>query len=167
MDVPWPWPPCIFSSFLLLSLALPGMEVNRAGFDLLFPPLGGWLVLSKIFPPSWMLGGAGVFVKLSEREGFRGVQFADFKVSLQLPISSHLRERDKMLLRAIFVDVFGTDSFLVRPRRMMFPVNFVAKRWRWSFVSGVYLSTFRWPRRLLWRGWFPGLSSGGAWVLVG
>ena len=36
-----------------------------------------------------------VFVKLAEREGFRGVEFADSKGSLQLLISSHLREREK------------------------------------------------------------------------
>ena len=42
-----------------------------------------------------------VFSKLSEREGFLGGEFADFQGSLQLLTSSHLRERDKMLLRAI------------------------------------------------------------------
>ena len=42
-----------------------------------------------------------VFPKLSERKGFRGVEFADLKSSVQLLTSSHLRERDKMLLRAI------------------------------------------------------------------
>ena len=39
-----------------------------------------------------------VFAQLAVREGFRGVQFADFEGSLQLLISSHLRERDNMLL---------------------------------------------------------------------
>ena len=43
----------------------------------------------------------GVFAKLSERKGFRGVEYADFQGSSQLRTSSHLRERDKMLLRAI------------------------------------------------------------------
>ena len=43
-----------------------------------------------------------VFAKLSERKGFGSVEFADFQGSLQLLTSSHLRERDKMLLRAIF-----------------------------------------------------------------
>ena len=37
-----------------------------------------------------------------------------------------LRERDKMLLRPFFcVGEFGTDSFLARPRRKMFPAVFV------------------------------------------
>ena len=36
---------------------------------------------------------------ISERKGFLGAEFADVEGSLQLLISSHLRERDKMLLR--------------------------------------------------------------------
>ena len=32
--------PCIFCSFLLLSMALPGMGMNEAGCDLLFLPFG-------------------------------------------------------------------------------------------------------------------------------
>ena len=42
-----------------------------------------------------------VFSKLSERKGFGGAEFADLKGSLQLLNSTHLRDRDKMLLRAI------------------------------------------------------------------
>ena len=37
-----------------------------------------------------------VFAKLSERKGFLGGEYADFKGSLQLLTSSHLRERDIM-----------------------------------------------------------------------
>ena len=47
---------------------------------------------------AWRLS---VFAKLSERKGFFGAEFSDFQSSLQLLTSSHLRERDKMLLRAI------------------------------------------------------------------
>ena len=42
-----------------------------------------------------------VFSQLSERKGFWSGEFSDFQGSLQLLTSSHLRERDKMLLRAI------------------------------------------------------------------
>ena len=49
----------------------------------------------------WRLGVCRVSAKLAEREGFRRIEFVDFKGSLQLLNSSHLRERDKMLLRAI------------------------------------------------------------------
>ena len=71
-----------------------------------------------------------IFSGLSERKGFRGVEFADPKGSLQLLNSTHLRDRDKMLLRAILCGreeggEFGTDSFLARPRRKMFHVDFV------------------------------------------
>ena len=37
--------------------------------------------------------------RLAEREGFRGAQFLDIRGSLQLLISSHLRERDKHVVR--------------------------------------------------------------------
>ena len=65
-----------------------------------------------------------VVSKLSERRGFLGGEFADFQGSLQLLTSSHLRERDKMLLRTILCGEFGTGSFLARPRRKMFLVVF-------------------------------------------
>ena len=42
-----------------------------------------------------------VFSRLSERKGFFGGEFADFQGSLQPLTSSHLWERDKMLLRAL------------------------------------------------------------------
>ena len=61
-----------------------------------------------------------VFAKLSERKGFRRVEFADFQGSLQLLFSSHLRERDKMLLRAILCGRV--------PRRKKFLVDFAVRR---------------------------------------
>ena len=42
-----------------------------------------------------------VFARLSERKVFLGAEYVDFQGSLQLLTSSHLRERDKMLLRDI------------------------------------------------------------------
>ena len=42
-----------------------------------------------------------VFARLSERQGFLGGAFSDFHGSSQLLTSSHLREQDNMLLRAI------------------------------------------------------------------
>ena len=65
-----------------------------------------------------------------------------FKGSLQLLTSSHLRERDKCCEESFYVEEFGTDSFLVRPRRIMFPVASVGKKggdghlfWECSFPS--------------------------------
>ena len=82
-----------------------------------------------------------VFARLSERKGFWSVEFDDLKGSLQLLTSSHLTERDKMLLRAIFVGEYGTDSFLVKLRRKTFLVVFVGRRmvmdiyfWECSFL---------------------------------
>ena len=81
-----------------------------------------------------------VFSKLSERKVFLGGEFADYQGSLQLLISSHLRERDKMLLRAILCGVFATDSFLARPRRKMFLVVFVVGGMVMVTCSGSVLS---------------------------
>ena len=79
-----------------------------------------------------------VFSKLSERKGFLGVQFADIKGSLQLLNSTHLRDRDKMLLRAILMwREYGTDSFLVRPGRKMFLVDFVGR----EMVMDIYFGS--------------------------
>ena len=44
-----------------------------------------------------------VFAKLSERKGFLAGEFAVFHGSLQLLTSSHLREREKMLVKSHFV----------------------------------------------------------------
>ena len=43
-----------------------------------------------------------------------------------------------MLLRAILCEVFGTDSFLARPRRKMFSVDFAAK----GMVMVTYFGNF-------------------------
>ena len=67
------------------------------------------------------------FSILSERKVLWGVEIADFQGSLQLLTSSHLRERDILLLRAFYVGESGTDSFLVKPRRKMFHVVFVGR----------------------------------------
>ena len=68
----------------------------------------GWVRVS--LSPLRMMAGPvqhfysfSVFAKLSERKGFLGGEYSDFQGSLQLLTSSHLRERDKMLLRAYFV----------------------------------------------------------------
>ena len=75
-----------------------------------------------------MLGASRCLLGFSERQGFLGGEFSDFLGSLQLLTSSHLRERDKMLLRAILCgEEVGTDSFLVRPRRKTFLVVFVGR----------------------------------------
>ena len=78
---------------------------------------------------------------------------------------------------------FGTDSFLARPRRKMFPADYAAKgmvmvvviysgNGRFSlwcmhvgelpeFLSIMSLARSKWPRCLLWHGWLPGLGGAG------
>ena len=69
-----------------------------------------------------------VFAKLAEREGFRGAQFADFKGSLQLHTSSHLRERDKMLFRAILCGGVWNGFLLGMAKKEDVPCRFCGKR---------------------------------------
>ena len=72
--------------------------------------------------------------------------------------------------------MFGTDSFLARPRKKMFLADCGEKEeWRWAFILGVHLSPLlplsfstlvafdrsNWPRCLLWHGWLPGLVVAG------
>ena len=94
---------------------------------------------------------------------FLGGAFADFQGSSQLLTSSHLRERDKMLLRAILCGSAKKEDV---------PCRFCGKRdgdgrlfWECTFppflhvrelpefASLMSLDRGRWPRCLLWRGW--------------
>ena len=120
------------------------------------------------------------FAKLYERKGFLGGDFADFQGSLQLPTSSHLRERDKMLLRAILCVGEGRrwNGFLLgKAKKEDVPCRFCGQRdgdghlfWECTFPSlrrvrdlsefATLMSFNRsnWPRCLLWHGWLLGLS---------
>ena len=69
-----------------------------------------------------------VFAKLSERKGFRGVEFEDFQGSLQLLTSSHLRERHKMLLRAISCGGVWNGFLLGEVKKEDVPCRFCGKR---------------------------------------
>ena len=73
----------------------------------------------------------GVFAKLSERNCFLGGEYVDFKGSFTTTYLVHPRERDKMLLRAIYFvrGCLERISFLARPRRKTFPVVFVVRGW--------------------------------------
>ena len=118
-----------------------------------------------------------VFAELSERKGFRGVDYADFQGSLQLLTSSHLKDKEKMLLRVILCGGVWNGFLLGRARRKMFPASSVAGKmvtviclWECTFPpllhvrelpefsSLMALDRSKWPRCLLWHGWLPGLS---------
>ena len=81
------------------------------------------------------------FSKLSERKGFWGVEFADLKGSLQLLNSTHLRDRDKMLLRAIMCGGVWNGFLLGKAKKEDVPCRFCGKRdgdghlfWECSFL---------------------------------
>ena len=69
-----------------------------------------------------------VFSKLSGRKGFRGVEFADLEGSLQPLNSTHLRDRDKMLLRAILCGGVWNGFLLGKARKEDVPCRFCGKR---------------------------------------
>ena len=118
-----------------------------------------------------------VFSKLSERKGFWGVEFADLKGSLQLLNPTHLRDRYKMLLRAILCGRVWNGFLLGKARKEDVPCRFCGKRdgdghlfWECSFPPLQHvrdltefsflmsLDRSKWPRCLLWHGWLPGLN---------
>ena len=68
------------------------------------------------------------FSRLSERKGFRGVEFADLKGSLQLLNSTHLRDRGNMLLRAILCGRVSNGFLLVKAKKEDVPCRFCGKR---------------------------------------
>ena len=71
-----------------------------------------------------------VFAKLSERKGFWGAEYVDFQGSLQLLTSSHLRERDKMLLRGILCGGVWNGFLLGQAQKEEVPCKF------WASVMG-------------------------------
>ena len=97
----------------------------------------GWIGVS--LPPLRMMAGPiqhfgaaildawrfRIFSRLAERKGFWGVEFADFKGSLQLLNSPHLRERDKMLLRAILCGGVWNGFLLGKAKKEDVPCRFL------------------------------------------
>ena len=149
----------------------------------------GWVRVS--LPPLRMMAGPiqhfrsaileawhfHVFGKLSERKRFWCVEFADLKGSLQLLTSTHLRERDKMLLRAILCGRVWNRFLLGKARKEDVPCRFCGNRdgdghlfWECSFHPRQHvrelpefaflmsLDRSKWPRCLLWHGWLSGLN---------
>ena len=118
-----------------------------------------------------------VFSRLSERTGFWSGEYADFQGSLHLLTSSHLRERDNMLLRAILCGGVWNGFFLCKAKKEDVPCLFYGKKdgdghlfWDCTFPpiqhvrdlpEFAYLMSLdrsNWPWCFLWHGWLPGLS---------
>ena len=129
----------------------------------------GWVRIP--LPPLRMMSGPIQHFHVSILDAWRYRVFSKLKL-----LTSHLRERGNMLLRAITCGVFVMVSFLARTRRKMFLVGSVARGMEMVIcfgsapfspccMSGSYLSFSlvaldrrNWPRCLLWHGWLPGLS---------
>ena len=118
-----------------------------------------------------------VSVDLCGRQGFRGGPLLDVRGSLQLLNSSHVRERDKALLRSIMVGGVWNGFLLRRVRGHDVPCRFCGAPdgdghlfWECTFPPLVEIrenpefhelmreEKAHWPRCLLWRGWLPQLS---------
>ena len=114
---------------------------------------------------------------LALRKGFQGGNLLDFSRSMQLLFSSHLRERDKMLLRSIFSGRVWNGFLLGKSKKEDVPCQFCGGAdgdghlfWECSFPpfchirehpefsSLMRLDRVGWPRCLAWHGWLPALS---------
>ena len=83
-----------------------------------------------------------VAVDLCGRKGFRGGPLLDIHGSLQLLISSHVRERDKALLRSIMVGGVWNGFLLGRVRGQVVPCQFCgAPDGDGHLFWGMYLSS--------------------------
>ena len=125
---------------------------------------------------------------LSSGKGFRVCFCVDIHGSHQLLVSSHLRERDKMLLRAILSGGVWNGFLLSKAKKEDITCRFCGAPdndghlfWECTFLPFVELRNnpeflplmnrdrTNWPRCLLWHGWLPGLtsrSSGSPWAVA-
>ena len=121
------------------------------------------------------------------RKGVRGGPLLDIHGSLQLLNFSHVRERDKALLRTIMVGGVWNGFLLGRVRGQAVPCRFcgapdsdghlfwdcpfpplVEIRENPEFHDIMRLDKAHWPRCLLWHGWLPmlsGVNGASPWAL--
>ena len=118
-----------------------------------------------------------VAADLCDREGFWCGPLLDIHGSLQLLNSSHVRERDKGLLRSVMVGGVWNGFLLGRVRNQVLPCRFCGAPdhdghlfWECTFPPLVEIrenpefhdlmrmDKAHWPRCLLWHGWLPMLS---------
>ena len=107
---------------------------------------------------------------LCGRKGFRGGPLLENHGSLQLLNSSHVRERDTALLRAIMVGGVWNGFLLGHVRGQAVPCRFCGAPdndghlflglscENPEFHDLMRLDKAHWPRCLLWHGWLPVLS---------
>ena len=123
----------------------------------------------------WQAWQNKVATALCKRKGFRGGFGVDIYGSHQLLVSSHLRERDKMLLRAILSGGVWNGFLLSKVKKEDVPCRFCGAPdndghlfWDCTFHPFVELRNSpeflplmsrdrtHWSRCLLWHGWLPG-----------
>ena len=125
---------------------------------------------------------------LCGRKGFRGGPLLDIRGSLQLVNSSHVRERDKGLLRCILVGGAWNGFLLSKVKGQPVPCRFCGAPesdghlfWECTFPPLVEIrenpefhdlmreDKAHWPRCLLWHGWLPmlsGINGASPWLLI-
>ena len=125
----------------------------------------------------WQAWQHKVATDLCKRKGFRGGFGVDIYGSHQLLVSSHLRERDKMLLRAILSGGVWNGFLLSKVKKEDVPCRFcgapdndghlfgdctflpfVELRNNPEFLPLMSKDRTHWPRCLLWHGWLLGLE---------
>ena len=149
--------PRIFRMFDLISRGAPGhgpihlLLISAAEIGFAWDgDEKGWVRVS--LPPLRMMAGPiqhfrtaildawrfHVFSKLSERKGFGSVEFADFTGSLQLLNSTHLRDRDKNVVKSHSLwGEYGNGFLLGKARKEDVPCRFCGKKdgdghWFWE-----------------------------------
>ena len=88
---------------------------------------------------TWHAWQSKVSADLSRRKGFRGCFCVDIYGSHQQLVSSHLRERDKMLLRAILTGGVGMAFCSARSKKRTSIVGFVMALTMMVISSGIAL----------------------------
>ena len=92
----------------------------------------------------WQAWQGKVAADLCRRRGFRGGFFVDIYGSHQLLVSSHLWERDKMLLRAILSGGVWNGSLLSKVKKETSIVGFVMPLTMTVIYYGIALFTLLW-----------------------
>ena len=125
----------------------------------------------------WDAWSAQLAQDLSWRQGFRCGNFLDLKGSLRVSRTSHVRSRDKGLLRCIMAGGVWNGFLLERVREEIVPCRCCGEAggdghifWECSYLpldqirenpefhDLVQRDKSNWPRCLLWHGWLPALS---------
>ena len=136
----------------------------------------------------WQAWQSKVATDLCKRKGFRGGFGVDIYGSHQLLVSSHLRARDKIMLRAMLSGGVWNGFLLSKVKKENVPCRFCCAPdndghlfWDCTFLllwnlrnSPEFLPLMskdrtHWPRCLLWHGWLPGLTSrtvGTPWAIA-